>query len=87
MNWYYVIAVVLFIIGIVINISINRRRFYRRGAGGLQHYNSYGKAVLTTWLERLGKLLVIVLILFAIGFASMGYTQQQKEKKATGRHP
>lgn len=83
MNWYYVIAAVLFIIGIVVNTAINRRRFYRRGPGGLQHYSSYGKAVATTWLELLGKLVALVLILFAIGFASLGYRHQQVNKKVT----
>lgn len=80
MNWYYVAAAVLFIIGFAINVSINRRRFYRRGPAGLQHFNSYGKAVLTTWGERLGKLLALALILLAIGIAGTGYRLQQEKK-------
>lgn len=87
MNWYYVIAAVVVIIGIVINTTINRRRFYRRGPGGMQHFNSYGKAVLTTWVERLGKLLVLVLVLIAIGIAGMGYRKQQAEKKMIREQP
>ncbi|AOM80025.1 hypothetical protein BFS30_24405 [Pedobacter steynii] len=86
MNWYYVIAAVLFIVGIVVNTSINRRRFYRRGPGGLQHYDSYGKAVATTWLERLGKLVAVVLILFAIGFAGMGYQLQQRKNSVNNNN-
>ncbi len=86
MNWYYVIAAVLFIVGIVVNTAINRRRFYRRGAGGLQHYDSYGKAVAITWLERLGKLVALVIILFAIGFASMGYRLQQSKNSVNNNN-
>ncbi len=40
------------IVGIIIRYSIGRRRFNRRGAGGLQHFNvSYAFAVIITFLE------------------------------------
>lgn len=78
MNFYYVAAVALVVLAFGLNIAINRRRFYRRGVGGLQHFNSYGKAIATTWLERLGKLLAIVLVLSAIGMMGKGCKQQQK---------
>jgi hypothetical protein len=78
LNFYYVAAVTLVILAVAINILINRRRFYRRGAGGLQHFNSYGKAVFNTWLERLGKLLAIALVLLAIGMMGKGYQRHQK---------
>jgi len=82
-----VAAVALVILAVVINIAINRKRFYRRGAGGQQHFNSYGKAVATTWLERFGKLFAIVLVLLAIVMMGKGYEQHkngvQKEKVRT----
>ncbi|MBK0379368.1 hypothetical protein [Mucilaginibacter segetis] len=36
-----------------IRYQIGRRRFNRRGVGGLQQFSSYRKAVVTTFLETL----------------------------------
>lgn len=63
-----IIGIVLLLAGIALNVSINRRRFYRRGPGGLQYFESYGKAIGTSFLERVGKLLAILLILGGIIF-------------------
>jgi hypothetical protein len=45
----------LFLMGLCVFIryQIGRRRFYRRGIGGLQHFPGYAKAVTVTLLERL----------------------------------
>ncbi|RVT98439.1 hypothetical protein EOD41_16750 [Mucilaginibacter limnophilus] len=43
----------LFAICLFIRYHIGRRRFNRRGIGGLQQFSSYGKAVIITFLERL----------------------------------
>ncbi|MCC8423558.1 hypothetical protein [Mucilaginibacter sp. UR6-11] len=51
----YTIPCGLCLIGICLFIRyhIGRRRFNRRGTAGLQSYSSYGKAMATTFLERL----------------------------------
>lgn len=56
-------AVIIILAGFVINYFINRRRFNRRNVAGLQQFSSYEKAVGTTALERLGKLIARLLIL------------------------
>ncbi|QHS55199.1 hypothetical protein GWR56_06465 [Mucilaginibacter sp. 14171R-50] len=37
----------------VIRYQIGRRRFNRRGVGGLQHFHTYQKYVVVTTLERI----------------------------------
>ncbi|MFP9097912.1 hypothetical protein ACLI09_02560 [Flavobacterium sp. RHBU_24] len=59
-------ALILLGIAIAIRLWVNRRRFYRRGWGGLQHYSSYGKALFTTVFERVLMILATLLILAAI---------------------
>ena len=49
--------------GLFIRYLINMRRFNRRGLGGLQHFSSYGKAVCTTAIERLIRLLATLCLL------------------------
>ncbi len=69
MNFIWSIG--LFIAGIIINIVINRRRFYRRGAGGLQHYKTYGGSVFNTWIERIGKIIAYLMIFLSVVFFFM----------------
>jgi len=59
-------ALILLSIGIALRLWVNRRRFYRRGWGGLQHFSSYGKALFTTVFERVLMLLATLLIVAAI---------------------
>ena len=56
----------LLAIAIVIRLWVNRRRFYRRGLGGMQHFSSYGKAVFTTLFEKVLMLLTFLFIVAAI---------------------
>lgn len=62
------VGIVLLLSGVVLNYVINRRRFYRRGPAGLQHFDNYEKAVGISCLERLGKIFGILLILAGIFF-------------------
>jgi hypothetical protein len=59
-------SLALFGIAIVIRYWVNRRRFYRRGWGGLQHFSSYGKAVFTVAFEKVLMILATLLIIAAI---------------------
>ena len=56
----------LLAIAMVIRYWVNRRRFYRRGFSGLQHFSSYGKAVFTSFFERVLMVLATLLIVAAI---------------------
>jgi hypothetical protein len=57
------IGIVIFVIGIIIRYTINRRRFYRRGVGGLEHFKSYGRSVFIRFVERLFRFLAMAMIL------------------------
>lgn len=65
-------SLTLFGIALLARLWVNRRRFYRRGWGGLQYFSSYGKAVFTTIFEKIlmvtaTLLLVAALFLFLTG--------------------
>jgi len=46
-------GLLLLAIWLLIRYQIGKRRFNRRGIGGVQHFSSYAKAVTVTLLERL----------------------------------
>ncbi len=52
--------------GFVIRYWIGKRRFERRGLGGLQHYSSYSKALFISALERFANILSVPMILGGI---------------------
>lgn len=52
--------------GFAIRFWIGKRRFERRGLGGLQHYSSYSKSLIVSAIERIGNLLSIPMILGGI---------------------
>lgn len=58
-----ILAVAAVIIGLVIRYIINRRKFYRRGVGGLQHFRSYERAVIIRFFEGLFSIVSGLLIL------------------------
>ena len=79
---YYIVGIILLVVGIVINTAINRRRFYRRGPGGLQHYRTYSGAVSSRFIEGIGKIIAIILILLGLASLLTGYSvDKQKEEK------
>lgn len=62
-------GIYLLIAGLVIRFIVGRRRFKRRGIGGLQHFNSYIVALIVMtieWLFNLAGLLAIVLGVFLL---------------------
>jgi len=56
----------LLAICLFIRYQIGKRRFNRRGIGGLQHYSSYRKAVATIFGET-----ILLLIATLFGFAGL----------------
>ena len=52
--------------GIALRYIIDRRRFNRRGIGGLQHFRNYERAVFITFLEWLGCLTANALMLLGL---------------------
>lgn len=59
------IAIVCIVVALLIRYWVGRRRFNRRGVGGLQHFSSYEKAMVTTFFEKLLMLVSLALLLVA----------------------
>ncbi len=57
-----IIGIIFIVAGIALRYWVNKRRFDRRAITGLEMFSSYGKARLTVFLERLIKLLGLLLI-------------------------
>ncbi|MEP0713577.1 hypothetical protein [Algoriphagus sp.] len=51
--------------GFALRVWVNRRRFYRRGPGGLQHFSRYSKAVLISTFE--GFLMLVSIPMMILG--------------------
>ncbi|WP_439490123.1 hypothetical protein [Algoriphagus sp.] len=52
--------------GFVLRLWVKRRRFYRRGPGGLQHFSRYSKAVLISTFEGFLMLLSIPMMILGM---------------------
>ncbi len=78
MNGYYVLGIILILIAIILNTIVNRRRFYRRGTGGLQHYGTYRAAVGHTCLDKLVKLIALSFLILGFVALVFGYNRQEK---------
>ncbi|MET3501261.1 hypothetical protein ABIC45_002873 [Mucilaginibacter rubeus] len=53
MNTTFLTAMILFLTGLFIRYQISRRRFNRRGIGGLQQFPTYGRFIFTMAVERI----------------------------------
>lgn len=81
------VGLVLILGGLAFRIYVNRRRFYRRGPCGLQHYSSYSKAVSSSMYEGMLLFLSIPAIILGIAVLFLWYVMikdfdfyEEKEK-------
>jgi hypothetical protein len=65
-------GILFLLIGLLIRYSIGRRKFNRRGIGGLQQFSNYEKAVTITLLEWIFKWVANIIILCAIFLLAFG---------------
>lgn len=73
------------VIGLAIRYVISRRRFYRRGIGGLQHFRSYERGVFITFMEWIFSLLSFLILLGGIVTLGLYYGNKYFEKKERER--
>ncbi|WP_084121668.1 hypothetical protein [Aquiflexum balticum] len=73
------------VIGLAIRYVISRRRFYRRGLGGLQHFRSYERGVFITFIEWIFSLLAFLILLGGIVTLGLYYGNKYFEKKERQR--
>lgn len=69
------------IVGIGLFLLVGRRRFYRRNSAGLEEYKNYSSAVANGCLNKLMKLIAIILIFAGIMFRFMACSQSYKERQ------
>lgn len=69
-------------VGAAIRYWIGRRRFYRRGVGGLQQFSTYNKALANTFFERVMGLMALLLIVFGMFLFVVGWYNNHATKKA-----
>ena len=60
------LAIILFVAGLLIRYIIGRRRFNRRGVGGLQHFKSYNTSLIIPVMERVLNIIGALMILAGI---------------------
>jgi len=65
-NHLTIYAIILLTIGLSLRYIIGKRRFNRRGIAGLQHYKSYGVALITTIVESVVNIIAALLIIGAL---------------------
>ncbi|OJV98786.1 MAG: hypothetical protein BGO52_08415 [Sphingobacteriales bacterium 44-61] len=83
-QWY---GIILFTVGLLLRYIVGRNRFNRRGVGGLQHYNSYNRAVATTLFESILKMIGTVLLLAGLLlYAVEWYNKRTAEKYRQEEH-
>lgn len=72
-----VLAILSLIIGFGLIYWINRRKFYRRNLAGLEGFSSFEASIFIRFIERLGRWLAYVFILFSF-FLFLLYNSEKK---------
>lgn len=57
------IALITSLLGAIGLYFVGRRSFYRRNVAGIEEFNGYSRMLMTTFLERIIKLVSVVLLL------------------------
>lgn len=80
MNPTLFLSILALLSGFGLRYWINRRKFYRRSPMGAEGFSSYEKSVFISFLERTGKWIAFILIVFGFLFF-WSYSRQKKEKE------
>ncbi|MGM8361924.1 molybdenum ABC transporter permease [Flavobacterium sp. ARAG 55.4] len=80
MNPTLFLSILALLSGFGLRYWINRRKFYRRSPMGAEGFSSYEKSVFISFLERTGKWIAFILIVFGLLFF-WSYSRQKKDKE------
>lgn len=61
-----ILGSVLLLIGFIIRLFIGKRRFDRRGVGGMQHFQSYWTALILIFFEWIAGIVSLMMILLGL---------------------
>ena len=75
-----VLSILALLSGFGMRYWINRRKFYRRSSLGAEGFSSYEKSVFISFLERTGKWIAYILIVFGLLFL-WSYSRENKDSK------
>lgn len=75
-----VFGIVLIVIAIGLIYWINRRRFYRRSAAGVEMFSGYNTAIIVRFMERIGKWVAYALIIIGL-LCIWTYSEIRKDEK------
>lgn len=76
-------ALLILLLGFGLRYWINRRRFHRRIANGLEAFPNYEKATLINFMERICKLIAFVLIFLGLFLLLSYYIKIKKKENET----
>ncbi|AKH95205.1 molybdenum ABC transporter permease [Elizabethkingia anophelis] len=76
-----VIGIIMLTVGIALYYWISRRKFYRRNVAGIEGFSSFEASVIVRLLERLGRWISYILIIFGI-LSLFAYNSIRKKEKA-----
>ncbi|TWI20311.1 hypothetical protein IQ31_02266 [Sphingobacterium siyangense] len=76
-----ILGIITTVSGIALRYWINRRKFYRRSPMGSEAFSSYEKSVIITFLERTGKWIAYLLIIFGLLFFYSNYRQNKSKER------
>lgn len=71
--------------GIIIRYIIARRKFNRRGVGGLQHFRSFERGVITTFFEWLLRWGAVAMMVYGVLCLLSGVSRRDKEREQEQR--
>ncbi|WP_194975849.1 hypothetical protein [Aquiflexum lacus] len=73
------------VIGLAIRYAISRRKFYRRGIGGLEHFRSFEKGMIITGVEKVLSLLAFLMLWGGVLMLGYYYSLKYFEKRERER--
>ncbi|WP_345329398.1 molybdenum ABC transporter permease [Mucilaginibacter defluvii] len=68
-----ILGIILTVVGYILRYQVNRRKFYRRNAAGVELFKTYAGYRVTTKVEGLLKLIGFVLIFAGLFFIAVHF--------------
>lgn len=80
---FLIMGIFLLVTGIPLHYRINRRRFNRRNAAGLEGFTTYEQATATKLIEGSGRLISYILIITGLLSLLIHWQDKKRREKET----